>query len=125
MMLMSDDARILFAARVHFIAMAPAEIPVWFEIAAPPIPTMPDLNELTQPEREQWRGLGDYVKENDAAPRVLEFQKRWVAASSARTDWQRQKDQRRYFAWRWYYADQLLRASPSALANPAVDTSIL
>lgn len=73
--------------RAHFAAQAPTEIPSWFHPAMDE-PALPSL-----PER------GADVKDDNAAVKA------W---SDQRSQAQVRREQYRYFAWRWYYADQML-----------------
>ncbi|WP_157264403.1 hypothetical protein [Azohydromonas aeria] len=75
--------------RARFAAQAPADIPSWFQPALVE-PLLPSL-----PER------GPEVDHNAAV-------KTW---SDQRSQAHARREQYRYFAWRWYYADQMLAHS--------------
>lgn len=73
--------------RAHFAAQAPTDIPSWFQPAGiePSLPSLPQ------------RG-SDAMDDNAAV-------KAW---SDQRSQAHTRREQYRYFAWRWYYADQML-----------------
>jgi hypothetical protein len=73
--------------RAYFAAQAPADIPSWFQPAMvePSLPSLPE------------RG-SDHKADNAAV-------KAW---SDQRSQAHLRREQYRYFAWRWYCADQMI-----------------
>ena len=71
----------------HFAAQAPTEIPSWFQ------PAMEHLSVPSLP------GRTSDDKQDNAAVKVWSDQKNQANL---------QREQYRYFAWRWYYADQMI-----------------
>ncbi|MDZ5456826.1 hypothetical protein [Azohydromonas lata] len=73
--------------RAHFAAHAPDDIPSWFQpaVVEPSLPSLPE------------RGSDD-TADNAAV-------KAW---SDQRSQAHLRREQYRYFAWRWYYADQMV-----------------
>ena len=76
--------------RAHFAAQAPTEIPSWFQ------PAMDHLSVPSLPERTS------DDKQDNAAVKVWSDQKNQANL---------QREQYRYFTWRWYYADQMIAHS--------------
>lgn len=106
--------------RDYFATKAPADIPSWFKYEPPTeLPSIPDFrNELPRELHSEWEGLGDWLDDHEVDPAVLAFRDRHESALEARDQWLRARETGRYFAWRWYYADAMLRARESA---PAAD----
>jgi hypothetical protein len=73
--------------RAHFAAQAPTEIPSWFQ---------PAMDHLSIPSLP---GRTSDDKEDSAAVKAWSEQKNQANL---------QREQYRYFAWRWYYADQMI-----------------
>lgn len=95
---MSPDALLPDDLRARFAAQAPTDIPSWFQPALVE-PVLPAL-----PER------GPDVKDHNAAVKAWSDQRNQALA---------RREQYRYFAWRWYYADQMLahRGMPIGLQS--------
>lgn len=99
--------------RDWFAAQAPA-VPDWFEWApADPMPEYPDPHQrLTDEQRGEWDGLGDWLDDKDVDPAVLAFRDEYRAACAASTAWHNRKTLGREVAWRWHWADAMLATAP-------------
>jgi hypothetical protein len=90
---------------------APAEIPEWFQIKLEmPRPETPSSNELTRDQREEWDEIGAYEASD---PKIIDFDRRYKEARHAQGKWDTDLAISRYFAWRYYYADMMLKARQS------------
>jgi len=104
--------------RDYFAAHAPYQIPEWFRFdAGNNMPRVPDApshwgaaqsTEFLDLKEERSRVV-------DVSMEVAEFYARWLEARGKHAAWRDQMRERKYFAWRWYYADQMIanrRGSP-------------
>ncbi|KWC56541.1 hypothetical protein [Burkholderia ubonensis] len=98
--------------RDFFAAKAPGEIPVWFKyVPVVPRPEVPVPREILPADQcKEFEGLGEWLDEEDVSPEVNEFHERYVLAHRAAEAWDAEQVVARYFAWRWHYADMMLRA---------------
>lgn len=101
--------------RQQFAAMAPLEIPEWFNAKIPNPPTEPMLNNLSEEDRKEvseWRRDPIYD-----LPEHLEgiqnlFEKYWTERNQYNKDCLKY----RYFQWRTFYADALIAELNKAVA---------
>jgi hypothetical protein len=109
--------------RQYYAAHAPAEIPDWFEFTpATPRPAMPDkFTELTDEQRNQLEGLGDWLEETQVDLEVVEFARRLQKAREETKAWHLAKESGRYIAWRWHYADMMLSGGAGFTAGATID----
>ena len=90
---------------------APNEIPGWFTATLPmDVPALPDYrNEVaTDEEKEimrQWVLDGCF----DLEGRLRDFQNRFESAVRLKEEHKINCERHRYFAWRWYFAHEMLR----------------
>lgn len=97
--------------RDYFAAHAPLPIPDWFKGEPgnnmPLIPDVPASWGAAQSAEfvDLKEGRGLIV---NAAPEVADFYARWLVAKNKQNVWRDQMRERKYFAWRWYYADQMI-----------------
>lgn len=123
--------------RDWFASHAPAEIPKWFEVEADPLPAKPDPQAFGfggehLRAAQQWMrddagaDLISFMPSHDGLrmpksmhwdpyPQSLieqcrQFQAACRAWSQTVADQQRNHQVKKYFAWRWYYAQQMLAA---------------
>lgn len=119
-----------------FAALAPADIPKWFEVEADPLPAKPDPQAFSF-VGEYLRAAQQWMRDDAGAdlisfmPRVdsnwnralaqdpypqalieqcRQFQAACRAWSQTVADQQRNYQVKKYFAWRWYYSQQMLAA---------------
>lgn len=98
--------------RDYFAIRAPSEIPDWFRLTpATERPVVPIPHEcLTDEQYLEWEGLGDWINPDDASEEVKAFDVRYEKARDAAAVWDSELLACRYFAWRWAYADAMLKA---------------
>jgi hypothetical protein len=97
--------------RAYFATHAPQSIPDWFKgertTSVPAIPDAPSHWGAAQASQfadlKNGTGLVSH-----ASPEVADFYARWLAAKDRQNAWRDQQRERKYFAWRWYYADQMM-----------------
>lgn len=96
--------------RQYYAAHAPA-VPDWFRLETdekPPIlPMLPE--DFTTSERNDF----ELMKSSAPAPwsvRVSEFYDTWLAAKRELEAWRNQMRERKFFAWRWHYADMMTQS---------------
>lgn len=115
------DGYMGLSARDYFAARAPADIPDWFQIENDtPMPKRLDrraaLHEVA-PELEvevrnsilNW--MSDPCFDMDVAARQEIGDRAFAAMENREAEisaWLNRRQARRYFAWRWHYADQML-----------------
>lgn len=94
--------------RDYFGAHAP-EMPSWFQCEpSRPRPLIPSRAELTD---EQRRELEEYeLADGNASPEVMDFADRRRAATDAIAAWEQEQKAHNFIAWRWHYADMMVRA---------------
>jgi hypothetical protein len=97
--------------REYFAAMAPAEIPDWFvHSCSSKKPNLPLVNELVDEEHRQevieWQRDPCY----DLPEELRWFQEKVEKASKAIMEWEKENTTQRYFQWRCFYAEQLIKA---------------
>ncbi|CAB3784613.1 hypothetical protein [Pararobbsia alpina] len=98
--------------RDYFAVRAPAEIPDWFKHApatSRPVIPVPHAS-LTSEQYKEWDGLDEWLELSDVSNEVREFHAKYKAAIDAAYAWDRDQEIARYFAWRWRYADSMLKA---------------
>lgn len=103
--------------RQLFAALAPAQIPDWFDITFElPQPVLPSVKELAdEGDRQQFIALHDGKLDVSAASfAAIGLFREYQAALALRQTWYRDKEAARYFGWRWYYADQMLATQAGA-----------
>lgn len=102
--------------RDHYAAMAP-DMPGWYRPTLhSPVPGIPDPStELSKEHRTEYvRAREERWREEDMSPEVLALSKRIEAANRELRDWNIRQQEHAYFAWRWHYADMMLRARGAA-----------
>ncbi|MGF6633562.1 hypothetical protein [Paraburkholderia sp. MM6662-R1] len=102
--------------RDYFAVRAPADIPEWFKyVPATPRPAVSIPHESLTPEQyKEWDGLGDWLDESDASPEVNAFDEKYESERAALEAWDAEQRVARYYAWRWAYADSMLRSRGAA-----------
>lgn len=106
---MTTSATSALSRRDYFAAHAPADIPPWFQFAFRSEPSLPNFNDLSPAQQEQWHGLGDWLEDSDVDPLVLDFRDRYHSAQKARLQYEHERAEAMFIAWRWHYADIMLR----------------
>lgn len=106
----------LVARREYFITHAP-EMPPWFRYEpseVPPNPLEPnaeqELSEAHQKELAAW-AAGSETDFSSLSSPVREFMVRWQRVQDARKkfrEWQMQSRERKWWAWREYFADMMM-----------------
>lgn len=98
--------------RDYFAARAPAA-PDWFSFeAGSNPPKYPSVEELSPALQDQAKlVIGCKMKPRDAEPEVQEFMRRYRPAKAEYDAWRRAQQEAKFFAWRFYYADQMIKAS--------------
>jgi hypothetical protein len=96
-------------ALIRFAANAPAEIPDWFKTDRDR-PRVPDHRFIQDPalQADIQQALN-----NDGDPGTepgREWMTRYETAKKAQAEYDLEAPQRRYFAWRWYYAEMMVKA---------------
>lgn len=97
--------------RDYFAAHAPLPIPDWFKgdpgNNMPLIPDVPTHFGAAQASQfvDLKHGVGLVAH---ASPEVAEFYSRWLIAKNKQSVWKDQQREKKYFAWRWYYANQMM-----------------
>jgi hypothetical protein len=97
--------------REYFAAHAPLPIPDWFKgDHGNNMPLIPDApSHWGAAEASQFvdlkNGIGLVIH---AKQEVAEFYACWLVAKSKQAAWKDQMREKKYFAWRWYYADQMI-----------------
>jgi hypothetical protein len=105
--------------RDYFAASAPGEIPAWFKHApAQERPTIPVPHEaLTEEQYKEWEGLGDWLNPEDASAEVRDFDAKYQVARETDAAWGVEQQVARYFAWRVFYAEQMIAALSSGASE--------
>lgn len=97
--------------RDWFAAHAPTEIPRWFQYQpSTPRPELPDkYKELDDKQRRELEAGDGWPEEGEASDEVVAFANRMRVAHEAQERWERKRDADRFIAWRWHYADLMIR----------------
>ena len=98
--------------RDYLAAHAPA-IPEWFRLASnercPPAPSVPAYFDTAQ--RAEFVSLKDgQLWPDQARAEVREFYEVWRAQKDVQDLWRNHMRERKFFAWRYHYADQMMAA---------------
>jgi len=104
-------------ARRYYAAHAPA-MPDWFvQKHSDDKPTLPDGSDLQASDREQFGNMVKGILDpQDASLLALAEFRAYARAQAALRKWERISQQDTYFAWRWFYADQMLKTEPKETA---------
>ena len=96
---------------LYLMAHAPAEPPDWFEPAIePPPPSAKHPINPTDQEREELRGLGDWLSPEEATcPRVKAYGAELDAARIAYAAWKSRYYRERYLQWPRAWAEEMLK----------------
>lgn len=124
---MTSDTPQTLSRRDYFAAHAPMDIPAWFKLDFRPRPELPDPSTLAPEHRKQWDGLGDWLSEDEVAPEVLAFRKRYLAGLEADDRYAQEFSQAEFIAWRWHYADMIIAATAltsSHSSDAHIDTAL-
>jgi hypothetical protein len=112
--------------RDYFAAHAPTEIPAWFVYGddRPPIPHildigsalalqpgLADLFDFEQENLRQWLYDGSWDLEPKLEAIGHAASKAIAESREARRAAEEQREADRYFAWRWHYADNMIRSA--------------
>lgn len=101
--------------RDYFAARAPQPAPDWFKHEpSSKRPVAPDAALLTDAQREQLAGLGDYYDFTDVDAEVVAFAEARDAAAEALEAWRNEQRRIKFFAWRWFYADMMIKTREAA-----------
>ncbi|MDN4061172.1 hypothetical protein QPK31_23410 [Massilia sp. YIM B02769] len=96
--------------RDYFAVRAP-KAPDWFRYQpTTPQPQLPSPICLTEPQRDQFSGLGECFTADEVDREVVEFAALYGKAEEARAAWRDEQRKAKFFAWAWYYADAMLAA---------------
>jgi hypothetical protein len=113
--------------RDYFAAHAPDFPPTWFTVEMEdPMPRVldkrealavqlgfADLSEEEKNEALEWLGDGIYDIKSEPVRAVAEAASDLIKASELMVQaWNERHNEARYFAWRWYYAQQMLAHRP-------------
>lgn len=103
--------------RVYFAMHAPADIPEWFTVPPPtPKPAIPELKDLPMIDREHYASLRDgTLAEAQASLGALGLYREFMKADRDLAAWYTNQAKAKYFAWRWFYADQMLATASQAV----------
>lgn len=98
--------------RDYFAANAP-DIPDWFDgppsdVAPPSVMTMVQWRVKNESPPKPLETARETVQRN-----LREWNKYKAERAAERDTWERQQSARRFFAWRWHYADQMLSIDPN------------
>lgn len=97
--------------RDYFAAHAPDKIPDWFkgEYAAdmPIEPVVPSSWSAAQ--SAEFSDLKEGMLLAAVSPEVADFYGTWKLAHEQRAAWRDRQRARKYFSWRWHYADMMLK----------------
>ena len=98
--------------RAYFATHAPA-VPEWFKLEPPQHkPHMPQTPSGFTPE--QLLALETFVSHETCPDRfVSQHVRRREQAKAEQDAWRDACREKKFFAWRWYYADQMLAMSPT------------
>lgn len=97
--------------RDYFAAHAPLPVPDWFKgesgKAMPTVPDAPSYWNAAQAAQfsDLKQGIGLV---SHAAREVAEFYAIYLAAKARHAAWRDEQREKKYFAWRWHYADQMM-----------------
>lgn len=112
----------VLSRRAYFAAHAPAEPQPWFDPVMPPAPSVPSVATVregwTQRQRDDWRGLDDYLDDHEVDSAVLEFRDQQREAENALAAWRVEQARQRLVQWPWAWADAILKAErPPVIQN--------
>lgn len=97
--------------REYFVSNAPDNIPEWFEHTQPVKPSqkMPDVGEIE--DNLDASTCIIWLKDpcHDLPKRLSWFQKQYEEANVALHNWEIENKKERYFQWRTFYADNIMR----------------
>lgn len=96
----------------HFATHAPAA-PSWYDYEAPGKPKFPNESHLSSEQIARINDIRDGVERwfagSEDAAILIPATKRRIAFNEARNAWQERNEAERFFAWRWHYAQMMLR----------------
>jgi len=102
-----------------FAAHAPEQIPGWFKVENLELPEQPKYesevfsdDEKLRIEAESWRKDPIYDLDESTNERLREFAIAWKKHWSEMSQFRKNYDSRRFFAWRWYYAKMMIQERP-------------
>lgn len=102
--------------RDYFAAKAPKNIPFWFKCnfaSEPQYPCLEELPEELRSEAQDWLSDPIFDFSFEHGIKLVEFQARHEMARIAHEAWETECRKIRYFSWRYYYADAMLKARES------------
>jgi hypothetical protein len=99
----------------YYAAHAPA-MPDWFvEKCKEDEPKLPTYDHLSPGDREQFKSLvAGTLDRMDASLEAQALFKQYQAAQGELRRWAREQHQDAFFAWRWFYAEQMMLTEPTA-----------
>lgn len=97
--------------REYFAAVAPNDIPEWFEHVEPERPDVkfPNIDDVE--DVNDWKILDKWiwsVKKFALPDHLAWFGEQWAEAHKKRKEWEKADAAARYFQWRKYYADMMI-----------------
>lgn len=97
--------------REFFAAHAPQQIPDWFKgERSGDLPSVPDapLGWGAAKSAEFLELKEGRLERAASSPEVMAFFDIWRVARDAQAAWRDRQREKKYFAWRWHYADQMM-----------------
>jgi hypothetical protein len=117
--------------RDYFAAHAPLPIPDWFKGEySGDMPAIPDVPaHWSALQSAQFSDLKEGISMiANASREVAEFYSIWLDAKGKHAAWRDRQREKKYFSWRWHYADQMMASRKAnetisrASAPPAAPT---
>jgi hypothetical protein len=98
----------------QFYAVHAPTMPDWFvEKHKEGMPVLPDCGHLSPGDREQFKSLvAGTLDRMDASLEAQALFKQHQKANAELRRWTREQHQDAFFAWRWFYADQMVKTEP-------------
>lgn len=96
-------------------AMMAPPAPDWFKhVETRSMPGLPDPMMLSAADRDALAQAGKDLIAKDPSPDLKRFIERRVRAEQRVREWRDEQREQKYWAWRWYYADQIAKGAPDA-----------
>jgi hypothetical protein len=96
-------------------AMLAPPAPDWFKHKETrPMPGLPDPMVLSAADRDALALAGKDLVVKDPSPELSRFIERRVRAEQRVREWRDEQREQKYWAWRWYYAEQIVKGAPDA-----------
>lgn len=90
------------------------QCPEWFKHEPEsPCPFVPKPDRLKTSQRDELGLLGIWLDASQVDPAVAAFARERDIAESEKRRWINQQKEKKFFAWRWYYAEMMIATSKS------------